>query len=290
VSPSRSRPSGRAATPEANGRLLGVTHAGVVVLLVLALANGLFLYLAPARAEGEYAWSIQPPINAACIGAGYLAGCVATGLVVFATRCWRSLRILPLALAVLAVTVLAATLIHADRFRWDFPPTWLWTAVYVAVPFAVPAFWRLQERREGLPPAPDARLRPLRVGSAALGAVLAACGVALFVAPTRMAELWPWALTPLLARVIAGWYLLAASVLLSAAVSLRRWHEVPIPYATLGAWSVLLLALPAVYADDLADRPAATATWVVMHAVLLVLTASALRRSIPAMRAAGQRL
>ena len=33
-----------------DGRVLGPTRAGIWVLLVLAAANGLFLYLAPGRA------------------------------------------------------------------------------------------------------------------------------------------------------------------------------------------------------------------------------------------------
>jgi hypothetical protein len=39
-------------------------------------------------------------------GAGFLAGCVATALVVFRARSWRSLRILPLPLGVLSTTLL----------------------------------------------------------------------------------------------------------------------------------------------------------------------------------------
>ena len=46
----------------------------------------------PGLADTEYAWSIKPPVNAAFIGAGFLAGTVATGLVLrFATH-WRSRR------------------------------------------------------------------------------------------------------------------------------------------------------------------------------------------------------
>jgi hypothetical protein len=270
--------------------VFGITRLGVFGLLVLALANGLFLYLVPGRAEVDYAWAIKPPINAACIGAGYLAGCVATGLVVFRARSWRSLRVLPLALAVLSVTVLAATLIHEDRFFWDYAPTWVWTAVYATVPLIVPAFWWLQERGGAPAPPADRRLTPLRVQSAAMGAVLAAVGLALLTAPALMADVWPWPLTPLLSRVIAGWYLLAASVLLTSAFSLRRCHEVPIPYATLATWSALLLALPALYGGDLADRPAALVAWLTMHGVLLALTVSGLARSLPVVRTGAEKL
>lgn len=290
LSPGRAPAGRRDADETAGGQVLRITRLGVFALLVLALANGLFLYLVPGRAQFDYAWAIKPSVNAACIGAGYLAGCVATGLVVFNARSWRSLRVLPLALAVLAVTVLAATLVHEDRFFWDYAPTWVWTAVYVTVPMLVPTFWRLQERSTGPAPAADPRLRPLRLRSAAMGAILAAGGLALFFAPTEMAEVWPWPLTPLLARVIAAWYLLSASVLLTSAVSLRRCHEVPIPYATLATWSALLLALPALHSGDLADRPGSLVIWMAVHALLLALTASALIRSVPELRTGAERL
>ena len=143
--------------PVERGGLQSVSRAGVVLLLVLAVANGAFLYLVPARAAGEYAWSINPPICAAFLGAGYLAGTVATALVVFGTRWWRSLRVLPLALAVLSVTLLAATLIHSDRFRWDYAPTWIWVAVYAGVPFALAYLWWEQERAALPEPPADPR-------------------------------------------------------------------------------------------------------------------------------------
>ncbi len=287
-------PDRAAAGPEpamaGDAPLLGLTRLGVLGLLVLALANGLFLYLLPARAQFDYAWAIKPPIDAAFIGAGYLAGSVATGLVVFRARSWRSLRILPLALAVLAVTALAATLIHEDRFFWDYAPTWAWTAVYAIVPLVVPVFWWLQERREGPSPAADPRLDGLRLASAVLGVALGAVGLALFLLPEDMADAWPWPLTPLLARVSAAWYALSACVLVVGAVSLRRCREVPIAYATLGTWSLLLLVLPALHADDLAGRPVALVTWLLLHALLLALTAWALMISLPVLRAGRERL
>ena len=287
--PSAADPAG--ASAEAGGPLLGLTRLGVVGLLALAVVNGLFLYLVPGRAEFDYAWSIKPPINAAFFGAGYLAGTVATALVVFRARSWRSLRILPLPLAVLSVTLLAATAIHEDRFFWDYAPTWIWTAVYVTVPLLVLGFWLVQERAAGPAPTADPRLDALRARSAVLGAVLSAGGLALFAAPVAMADVWPWPLTPLLARVVAGWYLLTGCALVVAAVSLRRCHEVPIPYATLLTWSALLLALPALHAGDLADgRTAALVIWLVVQVALLALAASALARILPVLRAREERL
>ena len=100
------------------------------MLLVLAILNAAFLYFLPARAASGYAWAIRPPISAAFLGAGYLAGVVATALAVLAARHWRSIQPLAVALVTLSVGLLAATLLHTDRFRWGYPPTWAWTGVY----------------------------------------------------------------------------------------------------------------------------------------------------------------
>jgi hypothetical protein len=54
-----------------------------------------------------------------------------------------------------------------------------------------------------------------------------------------------------LAQAVAAWIAMIAAALLWCAYDLRRTHEALIPYATLGAWSVALLALPALHADQL---------------------------------------
>src|SRR3954471_3380484 len=106
---------------ETRGRTLGLTRAGVWVLFILAGANGVFLYFLPGLADTDYAWAIKPPVNAAFIGAGFLAGTLATGLVLGTAARWRTFSTLPPALWVLASTLLAATIIHADRFKWAYP-------------------------------------------------------------------------------------------------------------------------------------------------------------------------
>jgi len=183
--------------------MLPLTRAGIGLLLVLAVLNGAFLFFVPARAEADYAWAIMPPVNAAFMGAGYLAGVLATGLAVFGARCWRSVRSLVPAFCVLGVTLLAATLIHADKFRWDYAPTWGWTAVYASIPPLTIYFWFSQNRvaRDEPPADPDPRLGPLPNLLFGVGLVLLVVAAALFAAPEGLLGDWPWSLTPLLARV-----------------------------------------------------------------------------------------
>jgi hypothetical protein len=270
--------------PVERGGLQAVSRAGVVLLLVLAVANGVFLYLVPARAADEYAWSINPPICAAFLGAGYLAGTVATALVVFGTHWWRSLRVLPLPLGVLSVTLLAATLIHSDRFRWDYAPTWIWVVVYASVPFVLAYLWWEQERTALREPLADPGLFGVRMASSVLGGLALAVGAILFVVPAAGADLWPWPLTPLLARATGAWYLLVGTALVSCAVMLRRPHEAVIPYATLLAWSVLLLGLAVLHADDVTRTGVPLVLWALGQLALVALSVWALARALPAMR------
>jgi hypothetical protein len=265
------------AAARGDGTVQRLTRAGIWVLLVLAALNGLFLYFVPGMADTDYAWAILPAVNAAFIGAGFLAGTLATGLVLaFATR-WRTFSTLPVALWVLAATLLGATIIHEDRFKWDYAPTWVWALVYAGVPLAVPFLVARQQRAEhGAPPA-DPRLRPIRIASAVVGAAVLAGAVALYLAPVELGEHWLWPLTPLLGRAVAAWYALFGTMLLSCAIFLRRPAEALIPYATLACWCLLLLALPLLHSADVSGA----GLWIALMLVLLGLSVWALRVAWP---------
>jgi hypothetical protein len=264
------------------GRVLALTRAGIWILFWLALANGVFLYLLPSRAATDYAWPIKPPVSAAFIGAGFLAGTLATGLVLWLARRWRTFQTLPIALWVLASTLLAATIVHHGKFRFGYPPTWLWVVVYAGVPLAVPVLVYRQRRAAESRPAADPRLRAVRLLSAVLGVLLLAGAVALYAAPVTVGRHWPWALTPLLGRVVASWYALFGTMLVSCAAGLRHASEALIPYATLASWCLLLLALPLLHSGDVHTGGTSFASWVAGMVALLALSAFALTRALPA--------
>jgi hypothetical protein len=258
-------------TNDDRGRVLPLTRAGIWVLLVLAALNGLFLYLLPAQAQTHYAWSIKPSVNAAFIGAGFLAGTLATALALASSR-WRTFSNLPIALWVLASSLLLATLIHNDRFKFDYAPTWAWTFVYAAVPLAIP-YLVLRQRADADPEPPaSGQLRVVRLLSAVIGVAILAGAIALYVAPVDLGKHWLWALTPLLARATAAWYALFGTMLVSCAIGMRRPVDAVIPYATLGCWSVLLLLLPVFQSEQVSGG----GLWYALMAALLALSAYAL--------------
>jgi hypothetical protein len=267
-----------------------LTRASLWPLLVLAIGNGLFLYLLPGMAATRYAWSITPPINAAFMGAGYLAGIVAGGVAIFGARRWRSFRALALPFAVLGAVMELATLVHADRFLWAYPPTWAWAFVYALLPPAAVWLWFQQERAAGAAPAHDRRTRSARWLAWPLGLVLLVVGVLLFVTPDTALAAWPWPITTLLARTFAAWYLLMGGILVFGATTFRQPNELPIPFLTVAAWSVLVLLLPLVYQDSLRTGSAAFWPWLALHAALLVACAWVAIQSLARLRATGQRL
>jgi hypothetical protein len=265
--------------PRHDGRLLRSTRLAVAGLLVLAVLNAGFLYFLPARADTGYAWAIVPPVSAAFLGAGYLAGVVATALVVFVAQRWRSIQPLAVALFVLSIGLLAATLLHTDRFKWEYAPTWGWTAVYTLAPIGVVVLSARQRAITLRPMIADPRLKLLRALSLVAGAALGAYAIALFAFPTSLGAHWPWPQTPLLAQADASWLAMIAAALLWCAYDLRRASEAFIPYATLGAWCLALLALPALHADDLTHTGAPLLAYLGALIALLALAVLGMTRA-----------
>jgi hypothetical protein len=248
--------------------LLGVFSA------LTALAVGA-LYVLAEQTDRTFAWTIQPPLTAAFLGAGYAAGCV---LVVLSLRepAWAHARVPVLTVLVFVVLTLAATLLHLDRFHLTtgegpvaVAAAWFWLAVYVVVPLGMIAALWLQERAPGAdPPARAPVPRVLRGALAVESVVLTAVGVALFAAPGTATDLWPWPLTPLTARVVAAWLLAfgLATALAAAVGDLRRLRTAAIAYTVFGvlvAGAVLRFADSVAWGDPAAWVFAATTVAVV---------------------------
>jgi hypothetical protein len=262
----------------------------VWILFILALANGAFLYLVPQFAETHYAWSIKPPINAAFMGAGYAAGMVATGLALFKAKQWRSVRLLFPGFFVLGLSLFMATLLHADRFKWDYPLTWIWTLVYFCIPFGSVVVWLWHEKSDKERLTSDARLHTIKTLSFVLGIIFTTAATLLYAVPQFFLELWPWQVLPLLARVFAGWYFLGSILLLTAGVSLRRAHELPIAFATLIAWNILSLLLIILYPDSVRFTSTGFWVWTLLHVVFLFFTSWVTIKALQIMRLEQQSL
>jgi hypothetical protein len=217
----------------------------VVFSLLTALAVGA-LYVLAEQTSDYFAWTIQPALTAAFLGAGYAAGFV---LVVLALRdpVWAHSRVAVLTILVFVVLTTIATLVHIDRFHFadEFAESgfvakaaaWFWLGVYVVVPVLMLALILPQERSRGIDPPPRHPVpMGLRLALAAESLVLSLAGAALFVAPSTSERFWPWTLTPLTARVVAAWLLAfgLATALAAFSGDLRRLRTAAIAYTVFG--------------------------------------------------------
>jgi len=213
-------------------------------------AGGGFVFLAGIqlfglsdRTDELFAWTIEPPTTAAFLGACYWAAAV----LAFASALqptWARARIgVPGVLVFIWLTLLA-TLIHLDKFHLDEGETrariagWTWLVIYLLEPPALLAAYVLQLRMPGADPPRDrplpAVLRALLIG---LAGAFTAFGVALYVAPLDVGDLWPWALTPLTGRATAAWVVALGLLLASMA-----WEDDRVRVVT--GWALLATLVP----------------------------------------------
>ena len=186
----------------------------VEVLFGLSALSSLVRF--PDETATRFAWPIRPTVMAAVLGGLYL--CLSPVLVlVFAARRWATIRVIVLPAAVFTTAELVATLIHWDKFSVGTLPFNVWLASYVLPPpiYVVAYLWHQRrattdEAGEPLPPR-------LRTALLAIGAFLTADSVFAFVNSSWFTRSFPWHLTPLTARVLAGWLLLVGTLLLSIA-------------------------------------------------------------------------
>jgi hypothetical protein len=238
------------------GAVTGVMRAVFLASALLVGLAGSQLFFAPDRTDTAFAWTIQPPLTAAALGALYLSVVVLTVLSVL-QRTWVNARIFAPGTLAFASLILLATLIHIHRFHWHGPTgyaqfqAYLWITIYAVYPLVLAAAWFHQIRHR----APDPPRRwPLpgwfRTVLGAQAAVFLGLGIALLVAPDATSDaVWPWELTPLTGRAIGAW-LVALGIVAGHSVRENDWARIPVAPATYTAVGTLQLVVVARYADD----------------------------------------
>jgi hypothetical protein len=238
---------------------------GALTLVATAVLYGL------ADATDRYfAWTIEPPVTAAFLGAGYAAGFVAV-VVSLRQGMWAPIRLGLQSIFVFVTATTIATLVHLDRFHLDrsglpFAAAVLWLIVYLALPVWI-AVVLLRHRARGRWSVPGALPPAARVVLIAQGVVLGALGVTLLVAPASSEYLWPWELTSLTARAVAAWILTLAV----AALLATREATIPVlrvPAAIYLSVAILMAGALARFPEQVDwGRPAA---WLVLVLLLVV--------------------
>jgi hypothetical protein len=193
----------------------------------LVFLAGLQLFVFPERTDDLFAWTIDVPLTAAFLGAGYWAS-VSFELFAAREKLWANARIAVPSVFVFTLLTLVATLAHLDLFHLDssigLPTrmlTWAWIAIYTSVPlFLVVMF----VKQMGVPGDDPTRAVAIPRGPAFIlsihAVLLPAFGAYLFVAPERAMSLWPWPLTPLTGRAVGAWVFS-----LGVAAAHARWEN-----------------------------------------------------------------
>lgn len=240
-------------------RVHGLTRAVAGLLAIVVVYAAVVLYLVPDRAAQLFAWKIQPPMNAAFMGAAYANGVVFL-LAAITGRHWHRIAAPHVGVFAFATLLLVTTFLHWDRFSHDHPVFWAWVFVYAAAPVLVPlAFLRNRGEDPGSPDPIDTVVpRPLRVlWAVAAGAFLLACLVA-FVQPAGVIAIWPWKLTPLTARVTISFYALLGVAPLTV-VGESRWSAWRLGLAGILLWHALLILAALRRSMDFTVPPPTTA-------------------------------
>ena len=234
-----------------------------------------------------FSWTIATPLTAAFLGAAYWAAFVLLG---WAARQqdWAMARPAVPPVFVIALLLLVATLVHLDLFDLDSIFGWFWLIVYVVVVPLLVFLVARQVRTAGAVPPGTRPLRGwLRAVLLAQAIAMLGVGVALFIAPTDAATLWPWALTPLTARAV-GAFLCGFAVAAAFAAwenDLDRLRGSAYSYAALGALELLAVA---VHSGDLSGTTLECSVYVGFCATVAavglygVLESASSARSAPA--------
>ncbi|MGH2812380.1 MAG: hypothetical protein ACRDI1_06665 [Actinomycetota bacterium] len=166
---------------------------------------GFPLFFLTTQTDRFFAWTIEPPLTAAILGANYFAS---TAMAILASRkhAWAEGRVaVSVALAFAPITT-AATFIHLDRFHLDSFFGWFWVIAYGIYPPMLLFYLVKQLKIPGEDPPRREPLAGWVKGIFAVHAVLLLpLGLVMFISPRTTFDLWPWALTDLTSRALSAW-------------------------------------------------------------------------------------
>jgi hypothetical protein len=216
----------------------------------LVFISGIQLFVLTEQTDQFFAWTINPPLTAAFLGAAYWASC-AMEFTAARQPDWPRARIAVPAVFLFTALTLIVTLLHIDRFHLTRPEplaraaAWAWLAVYAIVPIAMGIVFLLQARQRG---AEQPRRYPLPLAIKSIigvqGLILFLVGVVLLITPELLIPDWPWKITPLTGRAIGAWGT-ALGVALAHALWENDWQRIKvstISYTIFGALELVALA------------------------------------------------
>lgn len=190
-----------------------------IVLIINAVPAFVVLSLAPGKTEDLFVWTVRPEASAHLLAAMYGNAALLT-VFTLASSVWGEIRVAFVVFAVFAVSATIVTFFHLDPFlahpRYFFV---YWLVNYFFLFLVTPYVFVREERSHGGKLRVERPL-PGKMRVAGFAAMIAclAVGVAMLVGPSFVNDLWPWPMSPLVARIIGVW-----TTALSAAFAWALW-------------------------------------------------------------------
>ena len=266
--------------PARDDRVLVPTRVVSVAIVPVLTAAFVILFLFPGQTATLWGWEIRSRMSSMFMGGGYLAGAL------FFARAWRARQWHRLGPGIVATTAFAtllgvATFLHWPEFNHDHVSFWAWTLLYVSTPLLLPWLYVRNRVHDPRTPGPEDVPIPawIRRSMTVLGAAQLLFAITLFVRPSLFLDRWPWGLTTLSARSLAGFATFPALTFLAFAVE-RRWSALRWPFET-AILGVALIAVGAARSSGDFDRDALSWAWragLLVTLAFLVTVRLALRR------------
>jgi hypothetical protein len=166
------------------------------------------LYGFPGHTAQLWAWTIKSSMTSMVLASAYLGGAYFF-VTVLRERAWAAIGNGFLAVCAFATLLGVATVLHWGVFHHRHVAFWLWAGLYFLAPPLVLAAWWTNRRAARRAHTDEARVpNAVRRAVATISVMALVQGLVLFLDPSLMIPVWPWALTPLTARVIGATFCL----------------------------------------------------------------------------------
>jgi hypothetical protein len=233
-----------------NDEIYPITRIVAAIVVPFLWLAFLILYFFPDLTGERFAWAIKPNITSMYIGAGYLGGSWLFLNAIFGKR-WHRIQGGFAPVTTFTWFMLIDTFLHWDRFSHGKLGFTLWLILYIVTPFLVPVIWFNNKKTDsGQPEESDLLISPIMrwllrfIGVFAL--VFVAAG---FLLPQLFIRVWPWTLTPLTARIMAGWIALLSVGSLTMSADLR-WSSWRVPLESIFIWHTLVIVAAIMKVSD----------------------------------------
>lgn len=253
-----------------NDHLVSLVWIAFIPLGILTLIFGPALVIFSESTRTFWSWEIQPAMSAVWVGAGYIFGaCAITTMLVVGS--WRSGLVAIIATWPFAIVMFVATMLHTDRFFLGTLNFYIWLAIYIILPVALPVIWWLNRGRDpGLQPGDFLIPKALSVGAGIAGIILILISLLMIVSPTTAAGYWPWSLTPLMSQVIGGWIMFLGTGLCCLFFE-RRYIAYRYFLPSAGFWMALLFVASFFHLDNFNFTRIGSWFWFVLTGLLSVI-------------------